>query len=78
MRGQGCSHPRECHLIVAKLRNALVESLDNPQTQARLVALGAVIPNPEERAAPYLAQLVRDEIPRWGKVIKDAGIQASQ
>ncbi len=63
--------------ILDKLRNALVESLDNPQTQSRLVSLGAVVPKPEERTAPYLAQLVRDEITRWGKVIKDAGIEAT-
>jgi tripartite-type tricarboxylate transporter receptor subunit TctC len=60
--------------VLAKLRQAVATSLDDPNVRSRLNQLGATVPKPEQRGGDYLAKLVKDDVERWGKVIKEAGI----
>lgn len=60
--------------VLAKLRQAVAASLEDANVKTRLNQLGAEVPKPDERGADYLAKLVKDEVLRWAKVIKDAGI----
>jgi tripartite-type tricarboxylate transporter receptor subunit TctC len=58
--------------VVAKLNAALVAALDDPQLRARLRNSGTTpAPSTPEAFANYL----RDEIARWGQVIRDHGIK---
>ena len=62
--------------IVAKLNKAMSETLDNPSVRKRLEDLGLEIVGPERRTPAYLAKLVAEEVARWGKAIRAAGISA--
>jgi tripartite-type tricarboxylate transporter receptor subunit TctC len=62
--------------IVAKLNKAMSDTLDDPAIHARLEDLGLEIVPPERRTPDYLAKFQADEIKRWGKVVRDAGISA--
>jgi len=42
--------------------------------RARLLALGADIPDKERRGQQALAELVKSEIARWSQIIKSAGL----
>jgi len=58
--------------IVARLNQELVKAMHSPEMKAPLAASGTdpVTNTPEEFAA-----YIRQEIAKWGKVIKDAGIK---
>ncbi|HUC51147.1 MAG TPA: tripartite tricarboxylate transporter substrate binding protein [Xanthobacteraceae bacterium] len=60
--------------IVAKLNKAMSDTLDDPAIHERLEDLGLEIVPPERRTPDYLAKFEADEIKRWGKVVRDAGI----
>lgn len=60
--------------IVAKLNKAMSETLDDPAIRKRLVGLGLEIVPPGRRTPAYLAKFVPEEIARWTKVVKAAGI----
>jgi putative tricarboxylic transport membrane protein len=62
--------------IVQKLNKAMSDALDDPAIHARLEELGLDIATPERRAPDYLAKFQADEVARWGKVVRDAGISA--
>jgi tripartite-type tricarboxylate transporter receptor subunit TctC len=62
--------------IVRRLNRALGDSLDNPTLRKRLEDLGLEIVAPERRSPEYLAKFVREEVERWGRLIKAAGISA--
>jgi len=62
--------------IVAKLNKAMSETLDNPSVRKRLEDLGLEIVGPERRTPAYLAKFVAEEVARWGKAIRAAGISA--
>jgi tripartite-type tricarboxylate transporter receptor subunit TctC len=62
--------------IVQKLNKAMSDTLDDPAIHARLEDLGLEIVPPERRTPDYLAKFQADEIKRWGKVVRDAGISA--
>jgi tripartite-type tricarboxylate transporter receptor subunit TctC len=59
--------------IVRRLNAEIVRVLKLPDTRQQFLALGveAVGSTPEE-----LATVIRSEIARWSKVLKDAGIRA--
>jgi tripartite-type tricarboxylate transporter receptor subunit TctC len=61
--------------IVRKLNKAMSDTLDDPAIHKRLEELGLVILPPEQRTPEYLAQYLPQEIERWGKVIRAAGIE---
>jgi putative tricarboxylic transport membrane protein len=62
--------------IVRKLNKAMSDTLDDPVVRKRLEGFGLEIVPPEQRTPEYLAKFVPEEIARWGKVIKAAGISA--
>jgi tripartite-type tricarboxylate transporter receptor subunit TctC len=62
--------------IVRKLNKAMRDALDDPAIRKRLEAFGLDIVPPEQRTPEYLAKFLPEEITRWGKVIKAAGISA--
>jgi tripartite-type tricarboxylate transporter receptor subunit TctC len=55
--------------VVARLNDALVKALDDPNTRKRLLALGGDIPDRQGRTPEALAKLVRSEVARWNKVL---------
>jgi tripartite-type tricarboxylate transporter receptor subunit TctC len=60
--------------IVRKLNKVMGEAVDDPVIHKKLEELGLDILPPEKRTPEYLAKYVPEEIERWGKVIKAAGI----
>jgi tripartite-type tricarboxylate transporter receptor subunit TctC len=62
--------------IVAQLNGALVKALDDPTTKKRLLDLGAVLPQGNERTPDYLGEFVKKEVARWTPVLKAAGVTA--
>ena len=62
--------------IVRKLNKAMSDTIDNPGIRKRLEELGLEILPPEQRTPEYLAKYLPQDIERWGKVIKAAGIVA--
>jgi tripartite-type tricarboxylate transporter receptor subunit TctC len=62
--------------IVRRLNKAMGDMLDNPLVRKRLEDLGLEIVPPERRTPEYLAKFLPEEIERWGKIIRAAGISA--
>jgi tripartite-type tricarboxylate transporter receptor subunit TctC len=62
--------------IVRKLNKAMSDTLDDPVIRKRLEELGLEIVPPERRTPEYLAKFLPEEIERWGKLIRQAGISA--
>jgi len=62
--------------IVRRLNKAMSDMLDNPSVRKRLEDLGLEIVPPERRSPEYLARFLPEEIERWGKIIRAAGISA--
>jgi tripartite-type tricarboxylate transporter receptor subunit TctC len=60
--------------IVRRLNKAVSETLDNPAIRKRLEELGLEIVPPERRSPEYLAKFLAQEIDRWAKPIRAAGI----
>lgn len=56
--------------IKAKLADAVSKALDDEKVKARLLDLGAVIPQGKERGPDALAALVKSEVERWGPILK--------
>jgi tripartite-type tricarboxylate transporter receptor subunit TctC len=62
--------------IVRKLNKAMGDTLDDPAIRKRLEELGLEIAPPERRTPEYLAKLLPEEIERWAKPVRAAGISA--
>jgi tripartite-type tricarboxylate transporter receptor subunit TctC len=61
--------------IVDKLHDEAVKVLAQPEVRARLEGLGVqLVGNTPEQ----FAEIVKSELPMWGKVLKDAGIRMPQ
>jgi tripartite-type tricarboxylate transporter receptor subunit TctC len=60
--------------IVQKMAKAVNDMLDKPELRKRLEDLGLELVPPDRRGPEYLAKFVREEIERWGKVVKAAKI----
>ena len=63
--------------IVRKLNRAMSDTLDDPVVSKRLNDLGLEIVAPERRTPEYLAKFVPEEVARWTKVVRAAGISAN-
>ena len=61
--------------IVRRMNKAVNDMLDNPVLRKRLEDLGLEIVPPERRGPEYLAKFLPEEIERWGKVVRAAGIK---
>ena len=62
--------------IVRKLNAAVNQSLENPVLRRRLEELGLEIIPVEQRTPEYLAKFLPEDIERWAKPIRAAGISA--
>jgi tripartite-type tricarboxylate transporter receptor subunit TctC len=62
--------------IVRKLNKAMSDTLDDPAIRKRLEELGLEIVPSERRTPEYLAKFVPEEIERWAKPVRAAGISA--
>jgi tripartite-type tricarboxylate transporter receptor subunit TctC len=62
--------------IVRRLNKAMSDMLDDPAVRKRLEELGLEIVPPERRSPDYLAKFLPQEIERWAKPIREAGISA--
>jgi putative tricarboxylic transport membrane protein len=62
--------------IVRKLNKAMSDTLDDPAIRKRLEELGLEIVPPTRRTPEYLAKFVPEEIERWAKPVRQAGISA--
>jgi tripartite-type tricarboxylate transporter receptor subunit TctC len=62
--------------IVRKLNAAVNQSLENPTLRKRLEELGLEIVPPEQRTPEYLAKFLPEDIERWARPIRAAGISA--
>jgi tripartite-type tricarboxylate transporter receptor subunit TctC len=62
--------------IVARLRDATVEVMNNPAVLERMKGVGSESIAPERRSPEHLQKLVVSEIEKWAAVIKTAGITA--
>jgi tripartite-type tricarboxylate transporter receptor subunit TctC len=60
--------------IVDKMRGAIEAMIARPDIRKKLEDLGLEILPPEQRTPAYFATFLRNDIDRWGKVIKAAGI----
>ena len=60
--------------IVDKMHNAVEKALARPDIRQKMESLGLEILPPEQRTSAYLAKYLPQDIERWGKVIKAAGI----
>jgi tripartite-type tricarboxylate transporter receptor subunit TctC len=62
--------------IVRKLNKAMSDTLEDAVIRKRLQELGLEIVPPERRTPEYLAKYVPEEIERWAKPVREAGISA--
>jgi tripartite-type tricarboxylate transporter receptor subunit TctC len=62
--------------IVRKLNKVMSDTLDDPGIRKRLEELGLEIVPPERRSPEFLAKYLPEEIARWAKPIRAAGISA--
>jgi len=58
--------------IVAKLADALDQTLDEPGTAEKLAKLGGTMPPKSERGPEFLRKTVASDIPRWAPILKEA------
>ena len=58
--------------VVAKLNDALSKALDDANSRKRLLDLGGVLPEGNERTSAWLGTFVAAEVDRWGKTIRAA------
>ena len=63
--------------IVDKLSDALSKALDDEGVRKRLLELGSDIPDGPRRGGAALGALVKSEVDKWGKVIKEAGAEVN-
>ena len=63
--------------ILDKLTDALSKALDDEGVRKRLLELGSDIPDGARRGQAALAALVKSEVEKWGKVIKEAGAEVN-
>jgi tripartite-type tricarboxylate transporter receptor subunit TctC len=64
--------------IVTKLNETLSKALDDPATRKRLLDLGSVLPQGNERSPQALGDLVQSEVARWTPILKAAGAVGTQ
>ena len=60
--------------IVDKMQKAIETMIARPDIRQKMESLGLEILPPEQRTPAYLAQFLKADVERWGKVIKDAYI----
>jgi tripartite-type tricarboxylate transporter receptor subunit TctC len=60
--------------IVQKMHAAIEKMISNPDMQKKMQEMGLEIMPQEQRTSEYFAKFLKEDIERWGKVIKAANI----
>ncbi|MDB5957477.1 tripartite tricarboxylate transporter substrate binding protein [Ramlibacter sp.] len=60
------------HEIVLKLHGEIAKAIDTPEMKERFLALGV---EPAASTPEQLASLVREDLVRWARIVKDSGAQ---
>ena len=63
--------------IVKQINGAIAKGVDAPAASKQFAELGAEAPRPDQRSPEALGKLLAADVEKWGKVIRDAGIQAN-
>jgi putative tricarboxylic transport membrane protein len=63
---------------LAKLREAVAKSLQDPAVQKRFSDIGATVPKLERQGGDYMLQLVKAEVDHWSRILKKAGVEEKQ
>jgi len=58
--------------VISRLNREIVKAMSLADVRERFSQQGA---DPESSTPEQFAQLIRDEVARWGKVIRSAGIK---
>ena len=66
--------PRVPEPIVTKLNQALVEIVAMPHVQEKMIAIGL---EPISSTPEQFGQFIKDEIPRWAKLLQISGVKAT-
>ena len=61
-------------MLIAKLHDAAVAAMNNPDVQKRLKENGVDLVAPDRRSPDYLAKFVTDEIAKWAGPVRAAGV----
>jgi tripartite-type tricarboxylate transporter receptor subunit TctC len=65
--------PKDTPKAVAdKLSDALIKAQEDQATRKRLLDLGGVLPNGDERTPEYLGEFVKKEVARWTPILKNS------
>ncbi|MFM9850718.1 MAG: Bug family tripartite tricarboxylate transporter substrate binding protein [Hyphomicrobiaceae bacterium] len=59
--------------ILAKLREAAVKSLDDPDVQRKFLDIGGSVPKVERRGGDHMLATIKTDVDRWIDVVKKAG-----
>jgi tripartite-type tricarboxylate transporter receptor subunit TctC len=60
--------------IIDKMHKAVETMIAKPEIRQKMESLALEILPPEQRTPAYLAKFLKEDVERWGKVIKAAGI----
>ena len=60
--------------IINKMHQAIETMISKPDIRQKMEALGLEILPPAQRTPAYMAEFLKEDIERWGKVIRAAGI----
>jgi len=58
--------------VVERIHAAVVQVLQQPEVKSRLAAQGFT---PQGRGPEAVAELIRHDVPKWGEVVRRAGIR---
>jgi tripartite-type tricarboxylate transporter receptor subunit TctC len=61
--------------IITRLNKAVATTLSDPDVRRKLTASGAI---PAPTSPEEFGKLIKEEIERWGKVVREKGIKESQ
>ena len=64
--------------IVTKMHGAVQRMLARPDVQEKMVTFGLDVVPENQRSPEFLTTLLRQDIERWGKLIRDTGITATE
>ena len=64
--------------VLAKLREAVAAALDDPFVLKRFSEIGGTVPRKEDRGGERMLEIIKNDVVRWGEVIKKVGGEAKQ
>ena len=59
--------------VLAKLRDALAKTLDDPEIQKKFTDIGGWVPKPEDRGGERMLEIIKDDVARIADIVKKAG-----